>query len=86
MTPPNGTIIDLSLTTAYVPMSLDIEVDESVLTRAPVDTPKPSSKPDYATSPSSISTPITASTYTLSPSAALSAAFTSSYKRHNITE
>ena len=49
-------------------MSLDNTEDELVVTRAPIDTSKPSYKPATATLSSSISTPKTTSTSALSPS------------------
>ena len=58
-------------------MPVDNTVDESVLTRAPVETPKPSYQPAPDTSSSSRYTQRTASTSALYPSAALSAAFPS---------
>ena len=60
MTLQNCTIIYWFVTTAYVPNSFDTTVYWSVLTRAPVDTPKPSSQPSDDTLLSSISNPITA--------------------------
>ena len=57
MTPQNGTIIDLFVTTPSVIMSVDTKIDEYVSTRSPDETPKPSSKPAADTSSSSISTP-----------------------------
>ena len=50
MTPQNVTTIYLTVTTSYVMMSLDNTVDEYVLTRATIDTPKPPSQTDIATS------------------------------------
>ena len=60
MTPKSGTTINLTVTAASVPMSVDTKVDESILTRAPVDTPKPSSQTSDDTFLSSRSNPITA--------------------------
>ena len=56
-------------------MSVDTTVDSSLLTRVPVETPKRSYKPSSATSSSSRSTPITASTSALYPSAVSPDAF-----------
>ena len=50
-------------------MSADIIDDEWVVTRAPIKNDKPSFKPATDTLDSSSSTPITASTSTISPSA-----------------
>ena len=50
MSPKNGITIDLTVTSAYNLMSVDNTDDELVLTRAPIDNPKPSSQPTAATS------------------------------------
>ena len=76
----NGTTVDLSVTTSYDPMSVDNTDDESVLTRPPIDNPKPYSQPDADTSSSSGYTSRTASTSALSPFTALSAALIFSSK------
>ena len=60
--------------------------DELFLTRAPIDTAKPSSQPDTSTSSSPIYTPRNASTSALSPSTSLPAASTSSSKIHKRIE
>ena len=61
-------------------MPVDNTDDEAILTIAPIETPKPSSKTAASNSSFSRYTPITASTYKLYPSAALPADLTSSYK------
>ena len=62
------------------------EVDESVLTRATVETTKTSPQISSATPSYSRYTTRTASKFSFSPSAALAAAFmASSSKRHNTT-
>ena len=50
MTPKNDTTIDLTITTASDNISVDNTYDGYFLTRAPIDTPKPSSQPAAATS------------------------------------
>ena len=50
MSPKNGTTIDLTVTSASDPMSVDKTDDELVSTRAPIETAKPSSRPSTATS------------------------------------
>ena len=57
---------------------MDITDNELVLTRALIETPKSSSKTSAATSYYSSYTPITESTYELSPINALPAVLTSS--------
>ena len=84
MTPKSGTTINLTVTAASVPMSVDTKVDESILTRAPVDTNKTSSQPVAANSLSSGSNARTTSASTLSPSDALDAGLTPSFTRHKI--
>ena len=86
MTPQNGTILDLSFTTAYVQMSVDNTVDKYVVTRVPGETLKPSSQPAVSNYPYSISTSISASLFALYPSAALVPALTSYSKRQKMTE
>ena len=54
-------------------MSVENNYDEYVLTRGPVETPKPFFQPDSATLSSSRSAPITASKSTLYPSVTLPA-------------
>ena len=83
MYPQNGTTIDLTATSESDRMSLDNIDDESVLTRAPIDNPKPYFKPAATTSYFSIYTPRTASISAPSPSSALAYTLTSSYKIHN---
>ena len=61
---------------------MDNTEDELVSTRAPIETAKPHSQPYTATSHYSSSDAITASTSTLSPSAALPYALTQSSKSH----
>ena len=58
--PKNITTVDLTVTTAYVPMSVDTAIDEYELTRAPVEIPKTFSQPAATTSSSSIFNPRTA--------------------------
>ena len=50
MTPKNGTTTDLTVTTASVLVSVDTKVDDYLLTRSTVDTPKPSYQPSADTS------------------------------------
>ena len=45
MYPKNGTTIDLTVTSASDPMSVDKTDDELVSTRAPIETDKPSTQP-----------------------------------------
>ena len=78
----NVTTIGLTGNTVYDPMSVGNTDTIFILTRTPIETPKPSSKTDYYTSSSSIYTPINASTSTLSPSAVLPAVLTLSFKIH----
>ena len=52
MKPQNSTTINLTVTTAFVPMSVDNTDDEYILTISPVDTTKPSYQHTYATSSS----------------------------------
>ena len=49
MSPKNGITIDLTVTSASDPMSVDNTDDDLVLTKAPIDTTKPYSKPAYDT-------------------------------------
>ena len=65
-------------------MSVDNTNNDSVSTRAAIDTDKPSSQSDTDTLSSSSYTPITASTSKMYPSAALPDALTSYYKSHNM--
>ena len=78
MTPQNCTIVDLSVTTASVLISVDTTVDEYVWTRALFETPKQYYKPAASTSTSSRFTPIISSKSAISLSAALADAFKSS--------
>ena len=82
MSPKNWTTIDLTVTAEYDPMLVDNTDDELVSTIAPVETDKPSYQP--TTSYYSSYTTITASKYTISPSAALPAALAPSSKSHNM--
>ena len=65
---------------------MDNTEDELVSTREPIETAKPHSQPYTATSHYSSSDAITASTSTLSPSAKLTAALTSSFTSYNSIE
>ena len=86
MTPKNDTSIDLNVTTESYTMSVDNTYYESVLTRAPIETPKTSSQPAADTLSSSRYNPRTDSTSTLYPSDASPDALTSSSKSNNKTE
>ena len=76
MYPKNSTTIDLTITSEFDPMSMDITNDELFSTRAPIETNKPSYKPVTDTSSYSGSTPRTAWTSEISTSTALPAALT----------
>ena len=82
MTPRNGVTIDLTLTTEFDLRSVGNNDYESVLTRAPIQNPKPSHQPAAVTLSYSICTPRTDSTSTLSPSAVLPAVLTLYFKSH----
>ena len=69
------TTVSLTITTAPVPMSVDTTLDDYLLRRATVETPKSSSQPAAANSSSSRYSTRTESTSALSPSAALHATF-----------
>ena len=84
MSPSDNPIVDFSDNTASVPISLNTTQYRYVSTRATVDNTSPSSQPAAATSSSSISTPITPSTYLVSTSASLDAYFTPSSKIHKM--
>ena len=86
MSTHNGTIIDLTVTTAYVLMSVDTTMDDYVLKIAPVDTPISSCQPSAANSSSSISIPRTSSTSKLSPSDTLADDLPTYYKIHQMIE
>ena len=77
MSPKNSTTIDVTVTSAYDLMSVDNTDDKLVIIRSQIDNPKLSSQPAYNSSSYSSYTPRTASTYALSPSAALPADLTS---------
>ena len=59
MSPKYDTTIDLNVTSASDPMSVDNNDDELVLTRAILETPKTYDQPSTATSHSSRYTPRT---------------------------
>ena len=69
-----GTTIDLTVTSASDPMKVNNTDDELLVTRALIDTTKPSYKPDTSTLSSSSLTPRTVSEYTLYPSSTVTAA------------
>ena len=71
MSPQNDTTIDWTITSVSDLMSVDNTDNESVLTRAPIETPKPYYKHDAPNSYSSRYNPRTASASKISPSFAL---------------
>ena len=86
MTHKNDTVIYLSVTTESVPMSVDTTEDESILTIALVETPKPSYKPAGANTSYSLYTPRTSSTSAVYPSSTSDNSLTSSSKIPNMIE
>ena len=78
ITPKNITTIDSTVNPASDQISFYNTDDEFVLTRSPVDTPKPPSQPASVASYSSGYTPITALTSALSSSSLLPSSLTSS--------
>ena len=84
--PKNGTNIDLSVTSAFDPMSVDNTYDELVSTRAPIKIDKPFSRPATNNSSSASYTPRTDSTSPLYPNTTLPAASTSSSNIYNIVK
>ena len=69
MSPQKGNTIDLTITSAYDPISVDNTDDKLIITRAPIETDKLYYKSAACTSYYSSSNPITASTSALYPSA-----------------
>ena len=86
MIPQNGTTIGLTVTTASDHISVDNNDDESILTRAPIETPKPSYQPSASTSSSSRYTQRTASKSSLCQSSGFNCCFEIIFQNHKKTE